>query len=135
VLEVQELAPWLSGLLYNPVVPDRPLHDLLEWAEAAAVPGSKAAFRLPQLRAVLPALVRVFIASHTYRLEPGPNPGDDRRLVLDDTGHGRVVTRIMALATEVIAPLHGEEGRILGESARRDLAENLSKIIEMIERR
>jgi hypothetical protein len=131
LVEVQALAPRLSSLLYDLAVPERSLHALLDWAEAAVEPGSLAAFELPRLQAVLPAMLTVFIATHTYRMA---DLGDGPALVLDDTGHGSVVARIMALSTEVIAPLHGEEGRHLGETSRRDLGENLMKIIETIER-
>jgi hypothetical protein len=83
LVEVQALAPRLSSLLYDLAVPERPLHALLDWAEAAVEPGSLAAFELPQLRAVLPAMLTVFIATHTYRMaDLGDGPG----LVLDDTG-------------------------------------------------
>jgi hypothetical protein len=54
---------------------------------------------------------------------------------LDDTGYGGLVGRIMALVTEFIAPLHGEEGRRLGETSRRDLGERLMKIVKTIEAR
>jgi hypothetical protein len=132
LVEIQALAPTLSSLLYDLAVPERPLHALLDWAGAASEPGSLRAFELPKLRAVLPSMLSVFIATHTYRLvEVGDGPG----LVLDDTGHGRVVGRIMALTTEIIAPLHGDEGQRLGESSRRDLGEQLMKIVAMIEAR
>ena len=36
------------------------------------------------------------------------------------------------LITEVIAPVHGDEGRELAHELRSDLARNLHRIIEMI---
>ena len=131
--EVKDLAPALSNLLYDSVVPELPLNQLLDWAEMAAVPGSMAAFELPVLRDALPAIVTAFIASHSYRLERATD--EDRepdRLVLHDTGNGAVVGRIMMLITEVIAPVHGDKGRDLAHKSRSDLARNLHRIIEMI---
>ena len=131
--ELKDLAPGLSNLLYDPVVPERPLNQLLDWAEIAATPGSMLAFELLALRDALPAIVTAFIASHSYRLER--TAGDDcepDRLVLYDTGNGAVVGRIMMLITEVIAPVHGDEGRDLARESRSDLARNLHRIIEMI---
>src|SRR5690606_8958829 len=55
--EVKALAPALANLLYDPVMPDRPLAVVLDWAEVAIAPGSMAAFELSHLRAVLPAMV------------------------------------------------------------------------------
>ena len=131
--EVEDLAPALSNLLYDPVVPERPLNQLLDWAEIAADPDSMAAFELLALRDALPAIVATFIASHSYRLErTADGDCEPDRLVLHDTGNGAVVGRIMMLITEVIAPVHGEEGRDLARESRGDLARNLQRIIEMI---
>ena len=131
--EVKDLAPALSNLLYDPVVPERPLNQLLDWAEIAADPDLMAAFELLALRDALPAIVTVFIASHSYRLERAAD--EDResdRLVLHDAGNGAVVGRIMMLITEVIASVHGDAGRDLAHELRGDLARNLRSIIEMI---
>ena len=112
--EVKDLAPALSNLLCDPVVPERPLNQLLDWAEIAADPELMAAFELLALRDALPAIVTAFIASHSYRLERDADEGrESDRLVLHDTGNGAVVGRIMMLITEVIAPVHGDEGRDL----------------------
>ena len=131
--EVKDLAPALSNLLYDPVVPERSLNQVLDWAEIAADPGSMSAFELPVLRDALPAIVTAFIASHSYRLERAADQDrESDRLVLHDTGNGAVVGRIMMLITEVIAPVHGDEGRDLAHESRSDLARNLHRIIEMI---
>ncbi len=130
--EIKALAPALTNLLYDPVMPDRPLSVVLDWAEVAIAPGSMAAFELSHLRAVLPAMVTAYIASHTYQLEPAGRSGESDRLVLRDTGHGAVVARIMMLLTEIIAPAHGDEGREVGRASRSDLARALFRIIDRI---
>jgi hypothetical protein len=130
--EIKALAPALANLLYDPVMPDRPLAILLDWAEVAIVPGSMAAFELSRVRAVLPAMVTAYIASHTYQLEPADRSGESDRLVLRDTGHGAAVARITMLLTEVVAPAHGDEGRQVGQASRSDLARALFRIIDRI---
>ncbi len=131
--EVKALAPTLANLLYDPIMPERPLAAVLDWAETAAAPGSMAAFELSCLRSVLPAMVTAYVASHTYQLEPaGDRNEESDRLVLRDTGHGAVVGRIMMLLTEVVAPIHGEAGRELAQASRGDLARALFRIIDRI---
>ncbi|MFO1144831.1 MAG: hypothetical protein U1E59_21125 [Amaricoccus sp.] len=59
------LAPQLSGLIYCAPMPDGPLSILLDWSDAVGSDCSDA-FAVERLRAVLPALVRALVASHTY---------------------------------------------------------------------
>lgn len=130
--EVKALAPALINLLYDPVMPEKPLGAVLDWAELAAIPGSMSAFELPLLRDVLPALVTAFIASHTYSLRAAGKDRGSVRLILRDTGHGAVVGRIVMLITEVIAPAHGDDGREVARESRSDLAQSLFLIVEQI---
>jgi hypothetical protein len=131
--EVKDLAPALASLLYDPAMPEPSLQVLVDWADIAADPASIRAFELSRLGHVLPAMVRVYIASHRYRLERAN--GQDQefdQLVLHDTGNGAVVGRVMMLLTEVIAPAHGAAGRELAQASRSDLARHLLWVIDRI---
>ena len=132
--EVKDLAPALSNLLYDPVVPERSLNQLLDWAEIAADPGfdvrlrTARSFGMRCRRSSPPLSPATAIGWSVTRTRTGNPTG----LSLHDTGNGAVVGRIMMLITEVIAPVHGDEGRDLAHESRSDLARNLHRIIEMI---
>jgi len=129
----KDLAPALGSLLYNPAMPEPSLQVLVDWADIAAAPASMRAFELSRLGRVLPAMVRVYIASHRYRLERAEGQDQESdRLILHDTGNGAVVGRVMMLLTEVVAPAHGAAGRELAEASRSDLARHLFWVISRI---
>lgn len=120
--DVRELAPRLSGLIYCAPMPDGPLSTLLEWSEAVASDDG-AAFGLDRLRAVMPALVRGFVSSHTYAYSRQSGGID-----LYDAGCGRVVARVMANTAQIAMALHADDGRALVEASRSELAAALGQI-------
>jgi hypothetical protein len=129
--DLRELAPRLSGLMYSTTIPDQLVSVLLDWSEAVTAPDCSEAFTLDRLRAVLPALVRAFIAGHTYALGERWDTGGDV-VELYDTGCGSMVGRAMGLAGLMATALHGAEGRELVEGARAELASTLSRIHELM---
>jgi hypothetical protein len=133
--DVRDLAPALGSLLYEPAVPERSLQTLLDWADVAADPATMGAFELTSIRAVLPAMVEAYVATHTYRFEASADQTKaPDRLILEDAGYGAVIARIMMLLTEVIAPVHGSKGRACAEESRSDLAEQLFAQVDRLRR-
>jgi hypothetical protein len=125
--DLRDLAPQLSRLIYCGPMPERPLSIVLDWSEAVASPDCSEAFRLDRLRDVLPALVRAFVASHTYaRAERWDSGGDIVELY--DAGCGSVVGRVLPLAGLIAVSLHGDAGRALVEASRAELADTLARI-------
>ena len=94
--DLRDLEPKLSGLLYCGSMPEQQLSVLLDWSEALVSQDCSAAFGLDRLGEVLPALVRAFVASHTYAKA---EPWDSGRDVVElyDTGYGSVVGRALPL--------------------------------------
>lgn len=128
--DLRGLAPRLSGLIYCGPMPDRPLPVLLDWSEAVGSDRSDA-FSIERLRAVLPALVRAFVASHTYSRSERWDGGSDV-VELYDTGCGSVVGRVLPLTGLIAVALHGDEGRALVEASRAELASTLARIHELM---
>ena len=128
---LRDLAPQLSGLLYCGSMPEKPLSVLLDWSEALVSEDCAAAFGLDRLGEVMPALVRAFVASHTYARAERWDSGRDV-VELYDTGCGSVVGRAMALAGLIAMALHGDAGRGLVEASRAELAGTLARIHELI---
>jgi hypothetical protein len=128
--DLRGLAPKLSGLIYCAPMPDGPLSILLEWSEAVGSDCSDA-FAVERLRAVLPALVRAFVASHTYSRSERWDSGSDV-VELHDAGCGSVVGRVLPLTGLIAVALHGDEGRALVEASRAELAGTLARIHELM---
>lgn len=128
--DLRDLAPRLSGLIYCAQMPDRQLSVLLDWSEAVAS-DSADAFAIDRLRAVLPALVPAFIASHTYRRAERWDSGSGV-VELFDEGCGSVVGRVLPLAGLIAIALHGDDGRALVEASRAELAGTLARIHELM---
>ncbi len=124
--DLRHLAPRLSGLIYCGPMPDRPLAVLLDWAEAVGS-GCSDAFAIDRLRAVLPALVGAFVASHTYSTAERWDSGGDV-VELYDAGCGALVGRVLPLTGLLAVALHGDEGRALVEASRAELAGTLARI-------
>ena len=129
--DLRDLAPQLSGLLYCGSMPDQPLTVLLDWSEALVSQDCSAAFGLDRLGEVLPALVRAFVASHTYARAERWDSGRDV-VELYDTGYGSVVGRALPLTGLIAVALHGDEGRGLVEASRAELAGTLARIHELM---
>lgn len=129
--DLRDLAPQLSGLLYCGRMPDQPLSVLLDWSEAIASPDGMDAFTVGRLRDVLPALVRAFVASHTYAKAERWDSGRDV-VELYDAGCGSVVGRVLSLTGLIAVFLHGDEGRALVEATRTELAGTLARIHELM---
>ena len=129
--ELRDLAPQLSGLIYCGPMPDEPLSVLLDWSEAVVAPDCSDAFTVDRLRAVLPALVRAFVASHTYARAERWDSGRDV-VELYDAGCGSVVGRVLPLTGLIAVALHGDEGRALVEASRAELAGTLARIHELM---
>ena len=129
--DLRDLAPQLSGLLYCGSMPDQPLTVLLDWSEALVSQDCSAAFGLDRLGEVLPALVRAFVASHTYAKVEGWDSDPDV-VEIYDTGCGWVVARVLPLTGLIRVALHGDEGRGLVEACRAELAGTLARIQELM---
>lgn len=130
-VEMRNLAPELSSLMYCAAMPERSLATVLDWSETVTDLDPGPAFSVERLREVLPALVVAFVASHTYELQER-REGDGDVINLYDAGCGTLVGEVMGLTGLLAIALHGEPGRALVESARRDLAGNLLKISERV---
>ena len=126
-----DLAPQLSGLLYCGSMPEKPLSVLLDWSEMLMSEDCAAAFGLDRLAQVLPALVRAFVAAHTYARAERWDSGRDV-VELYDTGCGSVVGRALGLAGLIAMAMHGDAGRELVEASRAELAETLARIHELM---
>lgn len=127
-VELRELAPQLSGLVYcAAAIPDKSLDTVLDWSAQIEAPDPARAFDLERLGMVFPALVAAFIASHTY-----VRISDRDVLELYDIGCGRLTSKIMGLTAQIAMAHHGDRGRALVEAARDDLASKLSKISDLI---
>ena len=129
-LELGELAPRLSGLLYSQTIPDSALQVILDWSEAVAATDETSSFDLDRLQALMPALVVAFIAEHSYACADPEGIGGC--IDLYDEGCGALVDRVRWLIATIAVALHGDAGQHLVEDARADLGLRLNRIAGLI---
>jgi hypothetical protein len=127
----RDLAPQLSGPLFCGPVPDQQQCVLLDWSEPLVPQDCSAAFGLDPLHGVLPALVRAFVASHTYAKAERWDSGRDV-VELYDVGCGSVVDRVLPLTGLIAVALHGDDCRGPVEASRAELAGTLARIHELM---